>query len=225
MPELLAVIFDMDGVLIDSEPVARRMISVLISEAGLSLTPDEYEQCKGMTGKEFWTLLIDRYDLPESVEFYREKMKAESSMYGPELAAVGVRDLLELLHESDILLAVGTSSSRPRMEIVLNTLDIGGYFGATVSGDDITQSKPSPAVFLQAAELLGCKSEHCLVIEDSTRGIIAAKAAGMTAVGYTGLGATAESLSDADVVLESFIGVTAASLRDNHRSVRLTPPP
>lgn len=217
MTDLRAVIFDMDGVLIDSEPIAERIISVLLAEAGLTLSPEEYEHTKGMTGHEFWSAMIERYQLPESVEYYRDKMKAESSMYGPELAAPGIRDLLSHLKDSEVLLAVGTSGARSRMNIVLKTLDISDFFGATVSGDDITQSKPDPAVFLQAAELLQCTPESCLVIEDSARGIQAARAAGMTAVGYTGLGATAESLLEADAVLETFEGVTAKTLKKMHR--------
>jgi len=210
----------MDGVLIDSEPIAKRMIAVLIAEVGLALSPEEYERSKGMTGHEFWTLMIERYDLPESVEYYREEMKAESSMYGPELAAAGVRDLLTHLHGSDIQLAVGTSGARPRMQIVLDTLDIGRFFGATVSGDDVTLSKPDPAIFLRAAELLKCSPAQCLVIEDSARGIEAARAAGMTAVGYTGLGGSAESLATADAVIDSFEGVTTETLLKVHQSGR-----
>lgn len=220
MAKLQVVIFDMDGVLINSEPIAERMMSVLVGEAGVTIPSDEIARCRGMTGIEFWTHMIERHGLPESVEYYRDKMKPETLAYGPELAAPGIKSLLGLLQESRLKMGVGTSSSRPRMHKVLDTLEIRGFFGAMVSGDDVTKSKPDPTVFQTAARQLECTRQHCLVIEDSMRGIEAARAAGMTAIGYSGLGATSDSLSAADAVLESFVGVTPETLRAIHASAR-----
>jgi beta-phosphoglucomutase len=220
MHELGAVIFDMDGVLIDSEPIAERMIIELVAEEGVSITPAEIESSKGMIAVEFWTHMIDVYGLSQSVDYYRAKMRAEMNLYSPDLAAPGLMDLLEALRAAGVKMAVGTSGSTPRMYLVLKVLGIADFFEATVSGSDVTKSKPDPMVFLRAAASLGIANEQCMVVEDAFRGIQAAKTAGMTAVGFTGLGATPESLSEADSILNTFEGIDVPFLRKIHSAAQ-----
>lgn len=220
MHDLRAVIFDMDGVLIDSEPIADRIITNLAAEAGITIPAVEIAPCRGMTGNEFWARMIETYHLPQSLEYYRSRMKEEMELYSPELAPPGLVRLLGMLNRSDIKLAMGTSGSRSRMQLVLSTLGIEDAFDAKVSGDDVTKSKPDPMVFLQAANVLGSQPANCMVIEDGSRGIEAAKTAGMTAVGYTGLSATADSLSEADELIKTFEGVDVDVLQGIHASAQ-----
>ena len=220
MPDLRAVIFDMHGVLIDSEPIATRLISDILSEQGIQISSPNFDDYKGMTGNEFWSTLKSKYNLTGSIAEYRERMAAEICMYGPELAAPGSRECLERLWSSGLKLALGTSSSRLRMDTVLNLLDLRSFFLAAVSGDDVTRGKPDPMIFQQAAERLGIKPAHCLVIEDSEKGVAAARSAGMSVVGYTGLGASPESLSEADDIVDSFEGLGDETLREIHVAAR-----
>ncbi len=185
LTNIKAVIFDMDGVIIDSEPLWRKAMIQSFVELGIPFTDDHCRITTGLRFKEvaeFWfkehqinqtsvnefdTLVINR--LCDLIETEGKPMK-------------GVNEILRFLKENDFKIGVGTSSNTKLMNKVVDVLNIRHYFDALTSAEFLEYGKPHPHVFLNCAEILSIKPNACLVIEDSINGIIAGKAAQMKVV-------------------------------------------
>jgi HAD superfamily hydrolase (TIGR01509 family) len=213
--ELQAVIFDMDGVIIDSEPIAERFFTTELRQFGADIKPGDLDATRGMTRADFWQFIKSQYDLPKPPEYYQASLdvQREIDQYTPELAAPGCIDLMSRLKADGIALGLATSGSRRRTDAVIDILNLQSTFGAVVCGADVTHGKPHPEVFLKTAKALGIAPQNCLVVEDAVRGIEAARAAGMVVVGYTGLGVSADSLTGAHAIIDDFAAVTLGDLR------------
>lgn len=201
-----AVIFDMDGVLIDSEPIHMQIEIKLLNTFGVNISKDEMSQFIGKSNQEMWTTLIHRYNLEYSIsELHQITTELKSNYFRDEMLEpiVGVVDLLKDLKENNIKIAVASSSPIEHIQIILEKLEIIQYFQEIVSGDDVEYSKPEPDIFLLAAKRLGVEPRLCMVIEDSTHGIAAAKSAGMYCVGYANPNSLNQSYDMANVVVES----------------------
>ena len=212
---LQAVIFDMDGVIIDSEPIAEHFFTTELRQFGADIQPGDLDATRGMTRADFWNFIKSKYDLPEPAEYYQASLdvQREIDQYTPELAAPGCLKLMAELQSAGIALGLATSGSRRRTDAVIEILNLQSTFGAVVCGADVTHGKPHPEVFLKTAKALGIALQNCLVVEDAARGIEAARAAGMVVVGYTGLGVSAEELTGAHAIIEDFAGMSPDDLR------------
>jgi HAD superfamily hydrolase (TIGR01509 family) len=204
-----AVIFDMDGVLVDSEPIYAYHQEAYLRELAIDLSqrsaPILY---RGMTSKVMWSRLKEEYALEEEVE---ELVLSARSRYLeylrtlPEIPIVpGARELIHALRSNGYSLAIGSSSSSVRIELFLRRLNLADEFDAIVSGNDVIHGKPDPEVFLLAAKKIGASPKDCVVIEDAKAGIEAANAAGMKSIGFTGLPDNKDDLSAADVMVTDF---------------------
>ena len=177
-----AVIFDMDGVLADTEPINERASAAVLARRGASLTEYEYRILAGRSNDASWEWIIERCGLIDSKatlaqEYVRELLPRLSGLRpGP-----GVHELVNRLRVSGIHLAVA-SSPRAAVDAVLNALGLAHGFDAVVTGDDVSHGKPSPDIFRLASERLGVGPGECVVIEDSPSGLEAAARAGMRAV-------------------------------------------
>jgi beta-phosphoglucomutase len=204
MPDTFAVIFDMDGVLIDTYHAHFQSWLMVAEREGLHFTEAEFAPTFGRTSREiipyFWgegrlnneqIAAID--DAKEA--FFREIISKDFS------AMPGVKELLAELHRDGFKLAIGSSAPRESVEMVIDRLDAGRWFEASVSGKDVVHGKPNPQVFLLAAERLGVAPSRCAVVEDAPPGIEAAHAAGMKAVGLVSTGRTREELSRVDLLV------------------------
>ena len=178
-----AFIFDMDGVLIDSEPFWRQAQVEVLAGYGAAVT---FDDCIRLTmGRRLddianiWCrhcgLSVAPAELQQAI---MQAVVALIRQHGE--AKEGVHGLLQYLHRSGMKIALATSSSRPIIDAVLDSLAIRGYFSVLCSADDEAYGKPHPAVYLTAARRLGATAESCVVIEDSVTGMIAGLAAGMT---------------------------------------------
>jgi HAD superfamily hydrolase (TIGR01509 family) len=180
-----AGIFDMDGVLLDSEPLHHQATNeILAAEGCAGLSFDDYSPYLGTTDEYTWNDLIRRYELQRPLAYYRERFDAvileryrQSSTIAP-----GVRALLDKLRARGLPLAVASSSRRCWVETCLAALGLRGYFDVLVGGDMVAHGKPDPAIYLLAAQRLGVPPERCFAVEDSPKGIAAALAAGMLTV-------------------------------------------
>ena len=201
-----AVIFDMDGVLVDSYQAHFRSWQRMAAEAGLTLTEAEFAAQFGRTNPEIIAVYWgeDRHRDEEIAAMADRKEKIFREILRARFPAMpGARELLRSLDEAGFALAVGSSGPPENIELVLRRLGARSRFRAVVTAKDVTRGKPDPQVFLIAAKRLGVPPRRCAVVEDAPAGIAAAKAAGMTAVGLASTGRDRESLAAADLVVDS----------------------
>ena len=203
MMRLAAVIFDMDGVLVDSEPLHLRAAQAALGDRGPSFTERDSRAFFGATDEEMLRVLRILFDLPTpTVDLVEAKQRQLVAMIRREAQPLpGVPAVLRWLRDSGVLLALASSSSRPVIAAVLSTLSLGDVFRTVVSGDEVACGKPAPDGFLMAARRLGVDPDACLVVEDSRNGVLAAKAAGMTVAAVPCPATSHEDFSAADLVL------------------------
>jgi beta-phosphoglucomutase len=208
-----AVIFDVDGVLVDSYRAHLESWVRVAREHGLEITEEQFAKTFGRTSREiiteFWgdDLSAERMRAVDDRKeaFYRELIRADFP------AMDGASDLVRALHEAGFLLAVGSSGPPENIVQSLEGLGCRDAFEAVVTGRDVTRGKPDPQVFLIAAERLGVEPAACVVIEDAPAGVAAARAAGMCCVALLGT-ATAERLAAADLVVASLRELDASRI-------------
>ena len=206
---LKAVIFDMDGVIIDSEPTHMKLENETYKKLGIEVTGDEHLSFVGATSHYMWEALKNKYKLSQTLE---ELIEYERSKYFKYLNSdeceitliEGVKELIEDLHENGVNLAIASSSPLNVIEAIAKKFQIEEYFEVFVTGDYVKKSKPEPDIFIFASEKLGVSPENCVVIEDSHNGVRAAKKAGMKCVGFNSDVAGRQDISMADLVINSF---------------------
>jgi beta-phosphoglucomutase len=206
MNEQLAVIFDMDGVLVDSYQAHYQSWQKAAASIGRSMNREEFDATFGRTSREIIAALWR--DAVSSEEDIARLDARKEAAYREILAAdfppmPGITELLQSLHAAGFALAIGSSGPPENVALVLDRLGGRALFGTVVDGMDVTRGKPDPQVFLLAAERLGVPSKRCAVVEDAPLGIAAAKAAGMAGVGLVSTGRTREDLAAADLVVDS----------------------
>jgi HAD superfamily hydrolase (TIGR01509 family) len=176
-----AVIFDMDGVLVDSEPFGFEAMRRMVARYGLGYSEQENAEFLGRTTLESCRILKARHGLPDAAEtladFYIEGMLAQIEE-GP-VPMPGVPDVLERVRAGGYRLAIASSAELRVIHANLTALALGPLFEAVVSGTQVARGKPAPDVFIAAADRLAVPPDRCLVVEDSRNGLLAAKAAGM----------------------------------------------
>ena len=180
-----AVIFDMDGVIADTEHVWDEVREVLVADWDGTYSSDAQQAMMGMSSGEWSRYMHDELGLSESPEEINEEVvrrmleRYRTALPLVEGAVTAVRELSETLP-----LAVASSSNRPLIDAVLDTAGIADCFVATVSSEEVARGKPSPDVYLEAARRLGVAPSTCAAVEDSANGIRAAAAAGMSVIVY-----------------------------------------
>jgi HAD superfamily hydrolase (TIGR01509 family) len=207
-----AVIFDMDGVLIDSEPLHYCVANRVLSVDGLSgMDRQEYERFLGTTVEAMFEALNAQYHLRRSLaEFVAHYDQALLlALEEPREPADGVKPLIARLRALGLQLAVASSSRRAWVDATLRSIGLWTAFDTVVSGDDVQHGKPDPEIYLLAAGRLGVRPERCLAIEDSPNGVQSARSAGMAVLGvrteYTahlhldGVERTVDSLAELDL--------------------------
>ncbi|MEE9324200.1 MAG: HAD family phosphatase [Dehalococcoidia bacterium] len=200
-----AVIFDMDGVLADSEPLYLEAINRVLALQEVHLAQEENEAIIGTTVEGTWQWLMAHFNLPHTRDFWIAQYDSAVLQILKEKVtpSLGLYHLLEELKRRALRLAVASSSRGEWIDAVLSTLKIKGEFQAIVSAEMVERGKPHPDIFLMAAKKLNTPPHQCIVMEDSPRGIEAAKRAGMTAIALLTLYTRHLDLSRADRVIES----------------------
>ena len=203
-----AIIFDMDGVLVDSEPFNIEIEKRQFELNHLSISEEEHHQYMGVATDVMWREIAKRQSLSLPVETLIEQNKTESIHYFTELKEIpvmpGLVDLLEKLTLKNFPIAVASSSFPEIIELILQRTGLRKHFQVVVSSQEAGKSKPEPDVFLLAAKQLGINPQDCMVIEDSANGIKAAKAAGMRCIAFEGPGANPANQKQADAAIKSF---------------------
>lgn len=195
-------IFDMDGVLVDSEPVYMKQERDSYARHGVVLDEAELSRFVGTTQRHMWSAIKTEYGLADSLhslmsEHHRQLMGILNSAPLPPMS--GVTELLGALNQAGIPCAVASSSPRELVELILRNAGLQPFFNEVVCGDDVKHSKPDPEIFLMAAKRLGIPPSSCVVIEDSAHGVAAAKAATMFCIGLLNPNSGQQNLSAADL--------------------------
>lgn len=203
-----AVIFDMDGVIIDSEPIHLKLEQKLLKELGVDMTKEEYNGYIGTTAHYMWEVIRKKHGLNKDVNdlvkmdreaYYKHLVSKESEV----MLINGIKEFIKELRENNIKLAIASSSPFNVIKAVVKIFQLEEYFDVLVTGDFVEKSKPEPDIFLYAAEKLGVSPEDCIVVEDSHNGVIAAKKAGMKCVGYVNPSSGNQDIAKADLKVDS----------------------
>ncbi len=202
------VIFDMDGVIVDTEPVHHDAYHQHFKQLNINVSPETYASFTGNSTKNIYERLKAQHDLTEEVQalvetkrnLFNEAFDAKEDLY----LLPGVEDLIKELHRNGMQLVLASSSAKVTIDRIFKRFQLHQYFTHTVSGEDFPKSKPNPAIFIQAALLAGTPTENCIVIEDSTNGVKAANAAGIYCIGYNSVNSKLQDLSTADLVIQHF---------------------
>ena len=202
-----AVIFDMDGVLADSQPYHFKADIETMSEYGVVKDQKFYEKFAGTLTSDRMRILKDLFKLDIPVEEMvkkREDMILEIMAREDIKPVSGIPEFLKSIKNRGLKTAVASSSGYDLIGLILSRLEISEYFDSITSGNDVKRGKPDPDVFLLAAERIGVNPRDCFVVEDSENGVRAAKAAGMTAIGYVNPTSGNQCLDMADAVTDDF---------------------
>jgi HAD superfamily hydrolase (TIGR01509 family) len=178
------VIFDCDGVLVDSEDLAWDAWAEVLARYGTVPTDDDIALLTGRTEDDAYGHFSSRAALPDRDRFGEELGESIADRFTRSLEAFeDAEDTLHALHQRGVRLAVASSSTRERLELSLAMTGLDRFFDVMVAGDEVAHGKPHPDLFLEAAERLGVLPEECVAVEDSQPGVAAAKTAGMFVVG------------------------------------------
>lgn len=203
-----AIIFDMDGVLVNTEPLHYKCWKEVVKEDGIDLEFNVYKACIGATRDVLLDILKDHYgkvyaDPDEVMERMKQKKLEVIADEGLPMLD-GVREAVEYLHGKGYHLAVASSLPIESIEMNLKTIGIRQYFDSITSGLEVKYSKPAPDIFLCAMEKLHLTAPECLVIEDSTNGGKAARAAGMKCVWYHNPDSGDQNIPQAEFEIEEW---------------------
>lgn len=198
----------MDGVIVDTEPVHHYAYNTHFKQLGIDVSPELYASFTGNSTKNIFERLKEQFGLEEDVHIlvetkrnlFNDAFDSKEDLYLLD----GVEDLIKDLHASGMQLILASSSAKVTINRIFNRFGLHKYFSHIVSGEDFPKSKPHPAIFQHAAMLAQTPVENCVVIEDSTNGIKAAKAAGIYCIGYDSFHSKMQDYSLADKVISHF---------------------
>ncbi len=205
---LQAVLFDMDGVIVDTEPLHRKAYFKTFSDLGIEVSEGLYTSFTGASTKRVCETLIREFGLShtyESIAGIKRKYFKEYFYNDEDFNLIpGVRELIRHYHENGITLILASSATMTTINMVFEKFGLEPYFSGKISGADLKESKPHPEVFQLAAEMAGKPVEHCMVIEDSTNGILAAHRARIFCAAYRSPHSKNQDYTLADTVVSDY---------------------
>ncbi len=213
---LQTVIFDMDGVIVDTEPVHHYAYFQHFKELNIEVSAEMFASFTGNSTKNVFQKIKDHFQISTETEtlvqrkrtIFNEAFDTKEDLFLLE----GVEDLIKKLHQSGLQLILASSASKVTIDRVFKRFQLHSYFSHIISGEDFPESKPNPAIFNEAVRLSNTPKENCIIIEDSTNGIKAAHAAGVFCVGYKSINSHKQDYSLANIVIDKFEDLDYRSL-------------
>ncbi|NVJ89512.1 MAG: HAD family phosphatase [Flavobacteriaceae bacterium] len=206
--EVSCVIFDMDGVIIDSEAIHKKAYYETFESLDVEVSEDLYKTLTGASTLNAFQKLVDHFNLdkkPEDLVLAKRKRYVNYFENDNSLQLVnGVEDLIKYLFEKGKTLVLASSSAMVNINRVFNRFNLNPYFSAKISGADLKASKPHPEIFLKAAKLGNTSTKNCIIIEDSDNGVKAANYAGIFVFGYRNPLAADQTLANANRTINKF---------------------
>jgi len=206
--EIKCVIFDMDGVIIDSEEIHKKAYYETFTSIGVDVSDELYKTFTGSSTINAFQRLVAHFKLdldPEELVINKRKRYVNFFENDPSLHLVkGVEELVKHCYNKGLTLILASSSAMVNIDRVFNRFDLNQYFTAKISGADLTESKPHPEIFEKAAVLGNASKENCIVIEDSDNGVKAANDAGIFVVGFKNPMAEDQTLKNANFIINNF---------------------
>ncbi|MFH1240054.1 MAG: HAD family phosphatase [Candidatus Diapherotrites archaeon] len=201
-----SVVFDMDGVIIKSETFHRVATTEALRLYGIEREKKPEIKLRGRPLIDSMSAIVDYYKVEDDAQTFLRKRNEifYKSLSENDIAMPGVLDLIKKLKAKKVKIALGTSATRDLADFAIKKLNLETSFSAIATFDDVLEGKPSPDIYLKAAELLNEEPSNCIAIEDADLGIQAAKSAGMTAVGFKSPESFGETLEQADYIINSF---------------------
>jgi len=209
---LKAILFDMDGVIVDTEPLHHKAYFGMFDTLNIEVSEAHYQTFTGQSTINVCKSICHHFKLsnnPEDLVQVKRNIFKDLFKNDPSLQLLdGVLNLIKEYHENGLTLVLASSASMGTINSVFTRFDLDKYFIAKLSGADLKESKPHPEIFLKAAKISGYNKKHCLVIEDSTNGIKAANAAEIFCVGYKSIHSKNQDYSKANLVINNFEEIT-----------------
>jgi HAD superfamily hydrolase (TIGR01509 family) len=215
MDQIITVIFDLDGLMIDSEPLQWRAMNIALKPLGLQISGSEWIRMVGKKTIENLQLLKNTYGFEEDLSYVEHmKNKAYRNIIRQEVTPMpGLYHALETCQKARLRLALASSSVQEDIEIILNKLGLKQTFDVIVSGDQVRQGKPDPEIFLKAAFKLNVVPSQCVVLEDTAYGVAAAKEASMSCIAVPNRFTKHQDFGRADLVLDSLYELDLDTLK------------
>lgn len=213
---LKAIVFDMDGVIVDSEPLHKKVQQTLLARYGIEPTEEELQNYVGLGIKPLLERHIQKYHLPVALEdlhlLYLETL-FQIFTNGELIPIPGAVELIRQGKNAGLKLGIASSSPLKLIHLILNRLQIIQHFDSIVSGDQVEKGKPDPEIFLESAKRLHCEPFECVVIEDSTNGIIAAKKAHMKCVAFISPNTKGQKFDLADWIVDDLCKISIEKMK------------
>jgi beta-phosphoglucomutase len=208
----------MDGVIVDTEPVHYFAYQQHFKHLNIQVPDEMYATFTGNSTKNVYQRIKEHFQLLHEVEnlvdHKREIFNNAFDLKEDLDLLPGVRELIVGLYDSGVQLVLASSSAKVTIDRIFRRFGLYQYFTHIVSGEDFPKSKPHPAIFIKAQELSGTPKQECIVIEDSTNGIKAAKAAGLYCIGYKSENSKLQDLTEADMVISHFNELSAEKIKN-----------
>ena len=216
---LKAILFDMDGVIVDTEPLHKQAYFLMFNKVGIDVSQELYNAYTGQSTIDICKDLVSKFNLSLAAEelvaykraFFKELFFSDDN----DLQLLdGVLALIKNYYENGVTLVLASSASMVTIDNVFNKFDLNPYFKGKISGADLKASKPHPEIFIKAAEIAGFDKKECLVIEDSTNGIRAAYDGGIYCVAYKSEHSKEQDYSLAQKVISDYSDILYSKIKD-----------
>lgn len=207
-----AVIFDMDGVLLDSEPLHDGTNIQMLSEWGITIDEKLLHQFVGRTSHDLWAAMKNQFNIEEDIDVLVDKQWAMNIKNLPQtdiVASDGLDALLGYIQQNNLSASVASSSRGDFVEAVFDHLNLWPYMDAYTGGGEVSNGKPHPEIYLKAASKVNISPDKCVAIEDSTAGVASARAAGMITIGYANPTSKNQDISAAEYIVTHLMQVCA----------------